>query len=57
MKPVNILIVDDRTENIIALEALLAREDINLFSATTPNEALKIAWENSIPTRLKIEKC
>ncbi|MFD2147215.1 response regulator [Mucilaginibacter antarcticus] len=46
--PVNILIVDDREENIIALEALLTRTDIKLFSTTSPNEALKIAWENNI---------
>lgn len=46
--PINILIVDDREENIIALEALLARDDIRIFSTTSPNEALKIAWENQI---------
>jgi len=48
MTPINILIVDDREENIVALEALLAREDIRLFSTTSPNEALKMAWENNI---------
>ena len=46
--PVNILIVDDREENIVALEALLARDDIKIFSTTSPNEGLKIAWENQI---------
>jgi PAS domain S-box-containing protein len=46
--PINILIVDDREENIIALEALLERDDIKIFSTTSPNEALKIAWENPI---------
>lgn len=46
--PINILIVDDREENIIALEALLERDDIKIFSTTSPNEALKIAWENQI---------
>ncbi len=46
--PINILIVDDREENIIALEALLARDDIKVFSTTSPNEALRIAWENHI---------
>jgi len=48
MAPINILIVDDREENIIALEALLNRNDIKLLSTTSPNEALKIAWENQI---------
>lgn len=52
MAPVNILIVDDREENIIALEALLNRDDIRIFSTTSPNEALKIAWDNSIAIAL-----
>jgi len=52
MTPVNILIVDDREDNIIALEALLTRDDIRLFSTTSPNEALKIAWENQIAIAL-----
>lgn len=52
MTPVNILIVDDREENIIALEALLERDDIRKFSTTSPNEALKIAWENPIAIAL-----
>jgi len=52
MAPVNILIVDDREENIIALEALLTRDDIRIFSTTSPNEALKIAWENPVSIAL-----
>ncbi|MBB5394851.1 response regulator [Mucilaginibacter sp. AK015] len=52
MTPVNILIVDDRKENIIALEALLNRPDIQLFATTSPNDALKIAWENPIDIAL-----
>ena len=52
MEKLNILIVDDRQENIIALEALLEREDINLFSTTLPNEALKMAWEMDIAIAL-----
>lgn len=52
MPPVNILIVDDREENIIALEALLNRHDIRIFSTTSPNDALKIAWENQIAIAL-----
>jgi PAS domain S-box-containing protein len=50
--PVNILIVDDRIDNIVALEALLGRSDIKIFSTTSPNEALKIAWENNIAIAL-----
>ncbi|MFA6083000.1 response regulator [Mucilaginibacter sp.] len=52
MTPINILIVDDREENIIALEALLKRNDIRLFTTTSPNDALKIAWENNISIAL-----
>ena len=52
MERVNILIVDDREENIVALEALLDRSDIHIFSTTSPNEALKIAWDNSIAIAL-----
>jgi PAS domain S-box-containing protein len=52
MTPINILIVDDREENIIALEALLNRDDIRLFSTMSPNDALKIAWENPISIAL-----
>ena len=52
MAPVNILVIDDRIENIIALEALIKRDDIQLFSTTSPNEALKFAWENDIAIAL-----
>ncbi|ASU35363.1 response regulator [Mucilaginibacter xinganensis] len=52
MTPVNILVVDDREENIIALSALLDRDDICLFCTTSPNEGLKIAWENQISIAL-----
>jgi len=50
--PVNILIVDDREENIVALGALLSRNDIKLFTTTSPNDGLKIAWENNISIAL-----
>jgi signal transduction histidine kinase len=52
MEKINILIVDDRPENIIALEALLQRNDINLISTTNPNEALRISWEMDIAIAL-----
>ena len=48
MEKINILIVDDRPENIIALEALLQRKDINIITTTNPNEALRISWEMDI---------
>ncbi|MEJ2904428.1 response regulator [Pedobacter panaciterrae] len=52
MEKINILIVDDRPENIIALEALLQRNDINIISTTNPNEALRISWEMDIAIAL-----
>lgn len=52
MEKINILIVDDRPENIIALEALLKRDDVNLISTTLPNEALRLAWEMDIAIAL-----
>jgi signal transduction histidine kinase len=52
MEKINILIVDDRPENIIALEALLDREDVNIISTTLPNEALRLSWEMDISIAL-----
>lgn len=52
MDKINLLIVDDREENIIALEALLEREDINILTTTKPNDALRIAWEKDIAIAL-----
>jgi two-component system, sensor histidine kinase len=52
IQPVNILIVDDREENIIALEALIRRDDINLITTTSANEALRICWDNDIAIAL-----
>jgi len=52
MSKINLLIVDDRQENIIALEALLNRNDINIITTTSPNEALRICWEKEIAIAL-----
>lgn len=48
--PVNILIVDDRDENIYSLENLLIQEgvSINFLRATSGNEALKIAYKTDL---------
>ncbi|TDS15877.1 response regulator [Sphingobacterium paludis] len=53
MKNVNLLILDDKEENIISLSALLADvHHINIISSTDPNEALKICWKNDIAIAL-----
>lgn len=52
MQKTNILIVDDREENIIALQALIQRSDVNIIATTSPNDALKLAWENNISIAL-----
>lgn len=38
---INILLVDDRTENLLALEAILDNDDYQLIKATSGEEALK----------------
>jgi PAS domain S-box-containing protein len=50
--PINILIVDDREENIVVMEALIKRADVKIYSTTSPNDALKTAWENQISIAL-----
>lgn len=53
MKKINLLILDDKEENIISLEALLSEiKDINIISTTDPNHALKICWKNEISIAL-----
>ncbi|WP_199118175.1 response regulator [Pedobacter sp. ASV28] len=52
MSKINLLIVDDKEENIIALEALLNRNDINIITTTSPNDALRICWEKDIAIAL-----
>lgn len=51
-EPVKVLIVDDKIENIIALEALIQRDDIKIISTTSPNEALRLCWQNEISIAL-----
>ncbi|KAA8483840.1 signal transduction histidine kinase [Arcticibacter tournemirensis] len=52
MDLIKLLIVDDRPENIVALEALLKRDEIELITTTSPNEALRICWEQDIAIAL-----
>jgi CheY-like chemotaxis protein len=42
-EPATILLVDDRPENLLALEAILANPGYRLLTATSGQEALKLA--------------
>jgi CheY-like chemotaxis protein len=44
----NILIVDDHTENLVALEAILESEDRALITARSGNEALDLALKHDL---------
>ncbi|MDP3461230.1 MAG: response regulator, partial [Bacteroidales bacterium] len=44
----NVLIVDDRPENLLSLEGILESEDLNIIKANSGNEALSIMLENDI---------
>ncbi len=42
----NILIVDDRPEDLLALKKLLKRPDLNIITATSGNDALAMVLEH-----------
>ena len=44
----NILLVDDKEENLISLESILDDSKRNIIKAHSGNEALKIAFEEDI---------
>ncbi len=44
----SILIVDDRNENLVALESLLERPDLCLLKAVNGNDALKLLLKNDV---------
>jgi signal transduction histidine kinase len=50
--PIKFLLVDDLEENLVALEALLAREGVALLKARSGNEALDILLEHEIALAL-----
>jgi signal transduction histidine kinase/ActR/RegA family two-component response regulator len=48
----NILLVDDRVENLISLKAILERPEYRLVTATSGEEALKVALKESFSVAL-----
>lgn len=44
----NILIVDDRTENLITLESIIQNDELNIIKAMSGNEALALMLEHDI---------
>ncbi|OOM82082.1 phytochrome-like protein cph2 [Clostridium puniceum] len=44
-KDINILIVDDRQDNLLVLESLLEEMDCNIIKATSGNEALSLMFD------------
>ncbi len=46
MNEANILIVDDKPENLISLEAVLEKPGVNIVKANSGNEALSKILEN-----------
>lgn len=53
MKNINLLLLDDREENLVSLKALLQDIDyVNIISSTDPNAALKICWREDISIAL-----
>lgn len=44
----SVLLVDDRNENLIALESLLERPDLQLLKADNGNDALKLLLRNEV---------
>ncbi len=53
MEKLNLLIIDDKIENVISLTALLGEiENLNILSSTDPNDALRICWKENISIAL-----
>lgn len=52
LPPVHFLLVDDLAENLVALEALLAREDIVILKARSGEEALELLLQHEVALAL-----
>jgi len=52
MKPASFLLVDDLEENLVALEALLRRDGLQLLKATSGDQALELLLEHEVALAL-----
>ena len=50
--PVNVLIVDDVPQNLVAMEALLRRDGLRILCASSGNEALELLLEHDVALAL-----
>ena len=44
-KTINILAVDDRAENLLAIESILEADEVNIVRANSGNEALSLMFD------------
>jgi two-component system, sensor histidine kinase and response regulator len=51
-EPVNVLLVDDRVENLVSMEAVLRRPDRRLLTATSGNDALRLLLRSEVAVAL-----
>jgi signal transduction histidine kinase len=52
MEPVSFLLVDDREENLLSLESLLRRDNLNLLKAQSGAEALELLLQHDVALAL-----
>jgi len=51
-EPVNVLVVDDVAENLVAMEALLRRDDVRVLCARSGAEALELLLQHEVAVAL-----
>jgi signal transduction histidine kinase len=51
-KSINIIIVDDKIDNVMVLEASLEREGLQIFTTTSPLDAVQLCIDNNISIAL-----
>jgi len=51
-KNINIIIVDDKIDNVVVLEASLEREGLQIFTTTSPKDAVQLCIDNDISIAL-----